>query len=75
MNTINPDKLKLSKWTAVTPRNKEKHFLVTGLHRDEAGTVTEVELEAVLTRRVQRLPWQALQQNEDWRMGWLSGDP
>ena len=25
---INPEKLMLSKWTAVTPTHKEKHFLV-----------------------------------------------
>ena len=28
-NQINPKKLRLSKWTAVNPKNKEKHFLVT----------------------------------------------
>lgn len=73
MNPINPDKLTLSKWTAVTPHNKEKHFLVTRLYRDPADAVVEVELEAVLTRRTRRLPWQALQDSENWRMGWLSG--
>ena len=29
MNPLNPKKLLNSKWTAVKPRNKEKHFLVT----------------------------------------------
>ena len=28
-NQINPKKLRLSKWTAVNPKEKEKHFLVT----------------------------------------------
>ncbi|PAM39480.1 hypothetical protein CEJ63_25450, partial [Acinetobacter baumannii] len=28
MNRVNPAKLLLSKWTAASPRNKEKHFLV-----------------------------------------------
>ena len=28
---LNPSKLLLSKWTAVTPRGKERHFLVTKL--------------------------------------------
>lgn len=28
-NQINPKKLRLSKWTAVNPQEKEKHFLVT----------------------------------------------
>ena len=43
MNRINPAKLLLSKWTAARPRNKEKHFLVTELFRDEDGTVLEIE--------------------------------
>ena len=28
-NPISPKKLLLSKWTAVTPMSKEKHFVVT----------------------------------------------
>ncbi|MGB3125090.1 MAG: TIGR02450 family Trp-rich protein [Pseudomonas sp.] len=70
MNRINPAKLLLSKWTAARPRNKEKHFLVTELFRDEEGTVLEIELQAVLTRRAERLAWQTLQNAEDWRIGW-----
>lgn len=58
MNRINPAKLLLSKWTATRPLRKEKHFLVTELFRDEEGTVLEIELQAVLTRRGERLPWQ-----------------
>ena len=71
MNRINPQKLLLSKWTAAHPQNREKHFLVTELIRDEEGTVLEVELQAVLTKRTARLDWQALQNNEQWRIGWL----
>lgn len=70
MNRINPTKLLLSKWTAARPRNKEKHFLVTELFRDDEGTVLEVELQAVMTRRAERLAWQTLQNAEDWRIGW-----
>ncbi|KTB68500.1 TIGR02450 family Trp-rich protein [Pseudomonas edaphica] len=70
MNRLNPTKLLLSKWTAARPRNKEKHFLVTELFRDDEGTVLEIELQAVMTRRAERLPWQTLQNAEDWRMGW-----
>ncbi|MGU9822824.1 TIGR02450 family Trp-rich protein [Pseudomonas sp. LF090] len=70
MNRINPAKLLLSKWTAARPRNKEKHFLVTELFRDEEGTVLEIELQAVMTRRAERLAWQTLQNAEDWRVGW-----
>lgn len=70
MNRINPQKLLLSKWTAPRPENREKHFLVTELYRDDEGTVLEVELQAVLSRRNQRLPWQDLQDDSHWLMGW-----
>jgi len=70
MNRLNPSKLLLSKWTAAQPHNKEKHFLVTELFRDDEGTVLEIELQAVLTRRAERLPWQTLQNAECWKIGW-----
>ncbi|WP_323145759.1 TIGR02450 family Trp-rich protein [Pseudomonas marginalis] len=70
MNRINPAKLLLSKWTAARPRNKEKHFLVTELFRDEDGTVREIELQAVMTLRAERLAWQTLQNAEAWQIGW-----
>lgn len=70
MNRINPAKLLLSKWTAADPRHKEKHFLVTELFRDDEGTVLDIELQAILTRRAERLPWQTLKNAEDWKIGW-----
>ncbi len=70
MNRINPRKLLLSKWTAAHPQNREKHFLVTELFRDEDGTVLEVELQAVLTNRAERLDWQILKNSEHWLLGW-----
>ena len=70
MNRLNPSKLLLSKWTAALPRHREKHFLVTELFRDEEGTVQEIELQAVLTQRSERLPWQTLQDAVAWHMGW-----
>ena len=70
MNRVNPAKLLLSKWTAARPRNKEKHFLVTEVFRDDEGTVLEIELQAVMTRRSERLPWQTLQDIDAWKIGW-----
>ncbi|MEN5091942.1 TIGR02450 family Trp-rich protein [Pseudomonas protegens] len=70
MNRLNPRKLLLSKWTAAHPQHREKHFLVTELFCDEEGTVLDIELQAVLTRRSQRLNWQTLLNDSDWRMGW-----
>lgn len=70
MNRINPRKLLLSKWTAAHPENREKHFLVTTLFGEEDGTVLDIELQAVLTQRNQRLTWQSLQNADAWKMGW-----
>ena len=70
MNRINPAKLLLSKWTATRPRHKEKHFLVTELFRDEEGTVLDIELQAVLTKRSERLDWQTLKNSDTWILGW-----
>ncbi|MCH4875030.1 MULTISPECIES: TIGR02450 family Trp-rich protein [Pseudomonas] len=70
MNRINPRKLLLSKWTAATPEHREKHFLVTDVFCDEEGTVLDIELQAVLTQRTQRMPWQRLQDMQTWTMGW-----
>jgi len=70
VNRINPGKLLLSKWTAAHPQHREKHFLVTELFRDEEGTVLQVELEAVLTKRSQRMDWQTLKNSDTWKLGW-----
>ena len=70
MRRLNPNKLLLSKWTAARPQNREKHFLVNELIRDEAGTVLQVELQAVLTRRSEQIDWRQLQDDEVWLSGW-----
>lgn len=44
---LNPRKLLLSKWTAAQPQNRERHFLVTELIRDEQDNILGVELQAV----------------------------
>ena len=69
-NQINPDKLYLSKWTAVVPQNREKHFLVTRLLLDEEENVIGCVLEAVLTNREQRLDWRVLKDRACWQPGW-----
>ena len=67
---LTPRKLLLSKWTAVQPVQREKHFLVTELLCDELGNVLQVELQAVLSKRNQLLDWRDLQDAERWLMGW-----
>ena len=39
MNKINPGKLLGSKWMAVKPSNKEKHFIVSEIEFDEEDLV------------------------------------
>lgn len=70
MRRLNPNKLLLSKWTAARPQNREKHFLVSELFCDEAGSVLQVELQAVLTRRSEQIDWRQLQDDEVWLSGW-----
>ncbi|WP_299203895.1 TIGR02450 family Trp-rich protein [uncultured Amphritea sp.] len=69
-NRFNPSKLHLSKWTAVKPQNKEKHFLVTKLLKDDEGVVQQCVLEAVLSHREQVVQWQTLADSESWKQGW-----
>ncbi|MBL0075234.1 MAG: TIGR02450 family Trp-rich protein [Rhodocyclaceae bacterium] len=69
---LNPKKLLLSKWTAVSPQNKEKHFLVTKLIAVEPPTslIETVELEAVHSRRSFLMPWRDLADQRHWLQGW-----
>ena len=70
-NPVNRKKLPGSKWTAVRPRNREKHFIVLDWVRDDDGRPTdEVILEAVLTRSSRELHWRELGDSEVWRIGW-----
>jgi len=69
---LNPKKLLHSKWIAVHPINKEKHFIVTKVMLPEAPMVNieYVELEAVHSKRVQILCWEALKDVSVWKQGW-----
>jgi len=72
-NPLSPKKLLLSKWTAVTPRHKERHFIVTRVVLPEppATRIELVELEAVHSRRSVVLPWRDLTDGAVWRRGWV----
>ncbi|WP_228487994.1 TIGR02450 family Trp-rich protein [Rhodocyclus gracilis] len=72
LRRLNPAKLLLSKWTAVAPQHKEKHFIVTRLiaDPDDEAVIVEVELEAVHSRRSRLLPWRELTNAEVWKQGW-----
>jgi len=71
-NQINPQKLLMSKWTAVNPQNKEKHFLVTKVIDPEQPKhkIQEVEMEAVLAKRSFTMSWEDLTDATKWVQGW-----
>ncbi|MFM2597977.1 TIGR02450 family Trp-rich protein [Vibrio fortis] len=69
MNRINPKKLLNSKWTAVTPVNREKHFMITEMEFEE-DVVVRCVLEAVMTKRSRDIDWHDLTDNSLWKMGW-----
>ncbi len=73
MNPLNPKKLLLSKWTAVTPVAKQKHFLVSRVIQPELPTdpIELVEIESVFSKETQVIPWRNLQDAEVWRQGWV----
>ena len=73
MNPIQPKKLLLSKWTAVQPIAKNKHFLVSKLIALEPSeaSIEWIELEAVYSKAVRRMRWQELRDETRWKQGWL----
>lgn len=70
---LNPKKLHHSKWTAVEPLNKEKHFLVTKVILPEIAThaIEYIEIEAIHSKRKQLIAWRQLNEIAIWRQGWV----
>ena len=71
MNRLSPKKLVRSKWTAVQPQNREKHFLVTAVQDDDEGQPQTVTLEAVHSHRERQLHWRELRDPGQWKSGWV----
>jgi len=69
---LNPRKLLHSKWTAVNPQGKEKHFLVTQIIDPElpGSPVVSIALEAVHSQRTRIIPWRELMDVSRWARGW-----
>ena len=69
---LNPRKLLHSKWTAVNPQHKEKHFLVTQIIEPEppGSPVVAIALEAVHSKRARIIPWRELTDSTRWTRGW-----
>ena len=73
MNPLHPKKLLLTKWMAVAPQQKDKHFLVTKVVQPEVPSeaIEWIEIEAVFSRAVQRIAWRELKEPTLWRQGWV----
>ena len=71
-NPIHPKKLLLTKWTAVQPINKQKHFLVSKVILPEPPNekIEFIELEAVFSKKTQIIPWRDLVNPAVWIQGW-----
>ena len=73
MNPLNTKKLLLTKWTAVKPVAKQKHFLVSRVIQPDEPTdpIEWVEIEAVFSKAVKVIAWRDLQDDSAWRQGWV----
>ena len=73
MNPLNPKKLLLSKWAAITPVAKQKHFLVVRVISPDlpGDPIQGVEIEAAFSKATQIIAWRDLQNDQVWRQGWL----
>lgn len=72
-NLLSPKKLLLTKWTAVKPSHKRKHFLVSKVVIPDLPeqAIEFVELEAVFDQHIQVIPWRELKDSEIWLQGWV----
>jgi tryptophan-rich hypothetical protein len=76
MNHVQPKKLLLTKWTAVQPIAKNKHFLVSKIIKPELpdspdSAIEWIALEAVFSKTVTRMRWQDLRDTALWKQGWV----
>lgn len=73
MNALHPKKLLLTKWTAVKPVNKNKHFLVAKVIEPELPetAVVWIDLEAVYSKIQIRIAWRDLRDVSQWKQGWV----
>ena len=72
MNNLSPKKLLLTKWTAVQPIDKQKHFLVSKVILPELPSekIEFVEIEAVYSQKTSLISWRDLTNSEIWLQGW-----
>ncbi len=73
MTSLSPKKLLLTKWTAVVPKQKDKHFLVSKVVKPEPPEtkIEWVELEALFSKTTHRIAWRDLKDTSVWKQGWI----
>lgn len=73
MNPLHPKKLLLTKWTAVTPIAKNKHFMVTKVIQPEPPetAIQWIEIEAVYSKKTSLIDWHELRDSARWKQGWV----
>ena len=70
MTPIHPKKLLNSKWTAVNPQRKEKHFIITDVKFDDENNVELCLIEAIMSKREESINWRDLKDTSHWKQGW-----
>lgn len=72
-HALSPKKLLHTKWTAVAPTHKEKHFLVTKVIEPvpPGSPAVSVEIEAVYSKRARIIGWRELTDATQWHRGWV----
>ncbi|MFT5716901.1 MAG: tryptophan-rich hypothetical protein [Oleiphilaceae bacterium] len=70
MNKVSPKALMYSKWTKTDVINKEKHFVIVLIERDEFQTVLSCIIEAVINKKQYTIDWRELKDSHKWRIGW-----
>ena len=72
-NLLSPKKLLLTKWTAVHPSSKRKHFLVSKVILPDLPeqAIEYFELEAVIDKHIQLISWRELSNSAVWLQGWV----
>ena len=73
---LNFKKLLHSKWTAVKPIHKNKHFIVVKICPPELPTNPDlppefIEIEAIYSKKITQIAWRDLQDETMWKQGWL----
>lgn len=73
MTSLHPKKLLLTKWTAVHPIARQKHFIVTKVIEPDnpEDAIERIEIEAVLTQASKQIAWRELRDPSQWRQGWV----